>query len=219
MGTLSSLHTQTKKMQKYSIFNAVRFFFCPQPKCSTAFSSRWRSVDGNDDACRSCDSSHQEVSQSSDMSLRAKDLPFVMSHQTQNRPEQAATFNFELGAQHRTTYTEHSNLRPSFAGQVKKGAGAGELNIPCLHALNSAEKQKLYKHQHYNSTEMTIVSLNIVSTPSNSTTSQCLSRVGFCFLFFPPQFGIFVTRDTIETYLLLFEYLTLLQYTIQYFKN
>lgn len=123
-------------MQKSSIFNAVRFFFfCPQPKCSTAFLSRWRSVDGNDDVCRSCDPSYREASQP----------PFEMSHQslTYNGPERDGTFDFKVGAPHRTTHTRHGNLRQPFAGLVK--AGAGELNIPCLHTLNSAKEQKLFK--------------------------------------------------------------------------
>lgn len=133
-------------MQKYSIFNAVRIiFFFPQPKCSTAFLSRWRSVDGNDDVCRSCDPSYREASQPSYVSISAEEPPFEMSHQslTYNGPERDGTFDFKVGAPHRTTNTRHSNLRQPFAGLVK--AGAGELNIPCLHTLNSAEEQMLCK--------------------------------------------------------------------------
>lgn len=127
MWALFISRTNTKKSQ-IPCFQI--FLFCPKSNACTAFSSRWRSVDGNDDSCRSCDPSFQEVSQPSDMSVKAKDPPFVMSHQSlnHNSPEETGSFNFKVGASRRTSHSRHGNLKQPSARLMKRGAGAGELS-------------------------------------------------------------------------------------------
>lgn len=140
MGTLFT-HTEISHL-----LCCQNLLFCPQPKASTAFSSRWRSVDENDDACRSCDPSFQEVSQPSDVSVKAKDPPFVMSYQSlnHNSPDETGTFDFKVGASRRTSHSRHGNLKQPFAGLVKRRAGAGELSSPCLPTLSSVKEQRFF---------------------------------------------------------------------------
>lgn len=66
-----------------------------------------------------------------------------MSHQSlpYTSPQQDGTLDFKIGAPHRKTRSRNGSLRQPFAGLVK--AGAGELNIQCLHTLSSAEEQAL----------------------------------------------------------------------------
>lgn len=120
-------------------FNDWAFFINPNKWAPfyVALSSRWRSVDGNDDACRSCDLSHRVkehlATEPSDTPMRAKEWPSVMPQQSlaQNRPKQhqAGNFHHNLGVRQR----QHNNRQQSFTGPMKRGAG--EVNIYFLLTL------------------------------------------------------------------------------------
>lgn len=104
-------------------------------KCS--FLSRWRSVDGNDQACRSCDISHRAEEPLSteppQTTIGTKAWPSTSPPESrvQNRPEQkpATYFRFNPGT-HQSRHT-----RQSSAGVMKRGADykAGKYNRYCIY--------------------------------------------------------------------------------------
>lgn len=88
--------------------------------------SRWRSVDGNDQACRSCDVSHRVEeplsTEPSETTIGTKAWPPVTPQQSlaQNRPDQHpdSYFHFRPGVHQ----SQHNNRQQSSAGLMKRGA-------------------------------------------------------------------------------------------------
>lgn len=198
MGTLFSLSLSHVEISQLSC--CQNLLFCPQPKASTAFSCRWSAVDGNDDACRSCDPSFQEVSRPSDVFAKAKDLPHVMSHQTfnQNSPEETGTFDFNVEASRRTTHSHHGNLKQPFAGLVKRGAGAGKLSSPCLQQKKSS---KLWDSGSLVSDITHLIrNWTVIKSISKATELHNLLNSGWAEHFLFSSADVYVARETAKTY-------------------